>query len=180
MDVTREAKAARVDPSTAQRVSRPPAKSDKACHYKGGVPVGRLRLPPPTKLDVAAYGAPSTTFAVLLALAHVIAASKITTTVKDFTAGDFMCAFPFLCVRKMPVFCLGGCDVGHRNTFQPKRIAGDKKSEVRQTVRSTARATKPTSQLSVQKIRFCNSGRSRGRVARSRLQRSRQTVERKR
>jgi hypothetical protein len=65
-------------------------------------------------------------------------------------------------------------------TFQPKRIAGDKKSEVRQTVRSTARATKPTSQLSVQKIRFCNSGRSRGRVARSRLQRSRQTVERKR
>lgn len=75
----------------------------------------------------------------LLALAHVIAASKITTTVKDFTAGDFMCAFPFLCVRKMPVFCLGGCDVGHRNTFQPKRIAGEKKVRVRQTVRSSAR-----------------------------------------
>ena len=103
------------------------------------MPVGRLRLPPPTKLDVAAYGAPSTRFAVLLALAHVIAASKITTTVKDFTAGDFMCAFRFLCVRKMPVFCLGGCDVGHRNTFQPKRIAGEKKVRVRQTVRSSAR-----------------------------------------
>jgi hypothetical protein len=34
----------------------------------------------------------STTFAVLLALAHVIAASKTTTTAKDFTAGDFMYA----------------------------------------------------------------------------------------
>jgi hypothetical protein len=73
---------------------------------------------------------------VLLALAHVIAASKITTTVKDFTAGDFMCAFPFLCVRKMPVFCLGGCDVGHRNTFQPKRSLAKKKSEFgKQSVR---------------------------------------------
>jgi hypothetical protein len=41
-------------------------------------------------LDVAAYWAPSTTFALLLALAHVIAASKTTTTAKDFTAGDFM------------------------------------------------------------------------------------------
>ena len=104
------------------------------------MPVGRLRLPPPTKLDVAAYGAPSTRFAVLLALAHVIAASKITTTVKDFTAGDFMCAPSFLCVRKMPVVCLGGCDVGHR-----KHVAAEtnrwrqKKSEARQTVRSTAR-----------------------------------------
>jgi hypothetical protein len=56
----------------------------------------------------------STTFAVLLALAHVIAASKTTTTAKDFTAGDFMCSPSFLCVRKMPVVCLGGCDAGHR------------------------------------------------------------------
>jgi hypothetical protein len=48
-------------------------------------------------------------------LAHVIAASKITTTAKDFTAGDSMCAFSFLCPRKMPVVCLGGCDAGHRN-----------------------------------------------------------------
>jgi hypothetical protein len=32
----------------------------------------------------------STTFAVLLALAHDIAASKTTTTVKDFAAGDLM------------------------------------------------------------------------------------------
>jgi hypothetical protein len=82
------------------------------------VPVGRARLPPPpppTTLEVAAYWEPSTTFAVLLALAHVIAASKITTTAKDFTAGDFMWAFSFLCLRKVPVVGLGGCDVGHRN-----------------------------------------------------------------
>lgn len=82
------------------------------------MPVGRARLsppPPPTTLDVAAYWAPSTKFVVLLALAHVIAASKITTTAKDFTAGDSMCAFSFLCPRKMPVVCLGGCDAGHRN-----------------------------------------------------------------
>ena len=87
------------------------------------MPVGRSRLPsppPPTTLDVAAYWALSTTFAVLLALAHVIAASKTTTTAKDFTAGDFMCAPSFLCMHKMPVVCLGGCDVGHR-----KRVSAE-------------------------------------------------------
>jgi hypothetical protein len=66
-------------------------------------------------------------------------------------------------------------------TFQPKRIADDKK--VRSSANSLfecAGAAKPN-QLPVQKIRFCNSGdevRSRGRVARSLLERSRQTVER--
>lgn len=63
----------------------------------------------------------------LLALAHVIAASKTTTTAKDFTAGDFMCA---------PSFVWRGCQWSAweavmwvtESTFQPKRIAGDKKS----------------------------------------------------
>jgi len=44
------------------------------------VPVGRSRLPPPpppTTLDVAAYWALSTTFAVLLALAHVNAVQAL-------------------------------------------------------------------------------------------------------
>ena len=107
------------------------------------MPVGRARLsppPPPTTLDVAAYWAPSTKFAALLALAHVIAASKITTTAKDFTAGDFMCAFSFLCLRKMPVVCLGGCDVGHRKHVSAETNRWrQKRSQARQTVRSTAR-----------------------------------------
>ena len=50
------------------------------------MPAGISGLPPPPPaitLDVAAYWAPSTTFAVLLALAHVIAASKTTTTAKE-------------------------------------------------------------------------------------------------
>ena len=68
----------------------------------------------------------------LLALAHVIAASKITTTAKDFTAGDFMCAFLFLCLHNMPVVCLGGCDVGHRNHISAET------NRWRQKVRSSA------------------------------------------
>jgi len=110
------------------------------------VPVGRARLPPPpppTTLDVAAYWAPSTKFAVLLALAHVIAASKTTTTAKDFTAGDFMC--PHFCVYARCRWSAWEAVMRvTETTFQPKRIAGDKK------VRSSANspfdctgATKP-------------------------------------
>ena len=58
-------------------------------HHRGGVRVGRSR-PPPPPADVATYWLPSTTFAVLLALAHVIAVSKAATTAKDFTARDFI------------------------------------------------------------------------------------------
>ena len=95
--------------------------------------VGRSRPPPPPPtLAVATGWLLSTLFAVLLALAHVIAASKITTTAKDFTAGDFMCAFLFLCLHNMPVVCLGGCDVGHRNHISAET------NRWRQKVRSSA------------------------------------------
>jgi hypothetical protein len=69
----------------------------------------------------------STTFAVLLALAHVIAASKTTTTAKDFTAGDFMC--PHFCVYARCRWSAWEAVMWvTESTFQPKRIAGDKKS----------------------------------------------------
>jgi hypothetical protein len=109
------------------------------------VPVRRSGLPPPplpTTLDVAAYWAPSTAFAVLLALAHVIAASKTTTTAKDFSAGDFMCAFSFLCPRRMPVVCLGGCDVDHgKHVSAETNRWSQRKSEVHLVDRTEA--TKP-------------------------------------
>jgi hypothetical protein len=72
--------------------NRSQAEHPVQCHHKGGVRVGRSRPPPPppTTLDVATCWPPSTTFEVLLALAHVVAVSKTTTTAKDFTAGDFM------------------------------------------------------------------------------------------
>jgi hypothetical protein len=55
------------------------------------VRVGRSRPPPPPPtLAVATGWLLSTIFAVLLALAHVIAASKTATTAKDFAARDFM------------------------------------------------------------------------------------------
>jgi hypothetical protein len=55
------------------------------------VRVGRSRPPPPPPtLAVATGWLLSTIFAVLLALAHVIAVSKTATTAKDFAARDFM------------------------------------------------------------------------------------------
>ena len=65
--------------------------------------VGRSRPPPPPPtLAVATGWLLPTIFAVLVALAHVIAVSKAATTAKDFAAWDFMIR-PHFCPRMMPV-----------------------------------------------------------------------------
>jgi hypothetical protein len=81
---------------------------------------------------------------VLLALAHVIAASKTTTTAKDFAAGDFMCAPSFLCAQDAGGLPGEAVMWVTESTFQPKRIAGDKKipSSANSPVDRTG-ATKP-------------------------------------
>lgn len=61
--------------------------------------------PPPRRLDVATDWLLSTTFAVLLALAHVITASKTAMTAKDFAGGDFtmrVLILPGACADGLP------------------------------------------------------------------------------
>jgi hypothetical protein len=76
---------------TVQRIAKGLGAFVAAYHHRAGMRVGRSRPPPPPPPPIVATDwLPSTTFAVLLAFAHVTAVSKTTTTAKYFTAGDFM------------------------------------------------------------------------------------------
>jgi hypothetical protein len=71
-------------------------------------------LPPPLVVTCICERS-STTFAVLLALAQVIAASKVTTTARDFTARDFMFASPASMSAGYQQLSGGICDADHEN-----------------------------------------------------------------